>query len=397
MSHELICEWLKLPDGAWPPDHYTLLGLPPGHLDLAQIEQQVHDRLETVRRYQLTHPEPATEAMNRLASAFVCLTDPAAKKAYDLDLLGDPMLPLDKEPGEAGETGEEPEPSVVLVATAPAPPAEPVADLPMPATFARPLAQTDIPAIRFQQGASPAPALPSVPLSTGAFPTVESSVAVPVLSATAVPAPQRVDPAVEAARRTPAARRGLGTRRALYQRLAQARQLARAWEQAGKYLAWPKRRVIRATDAAELNAVLTNLRTLLRGFPPLLGEAGQPGYLVVSLARQPVIVPMFQTLLTPQREALARDWWAGRTFLSSHRDFLRQELRSLRKKGLLGRGARAVIWFIMDEPGKLLLLLALLAINVAIWRTVFPNDWFVRASTSPPTEAAPPGDEPPVP
>src|SRR5437016_4394986 len=83
MTHELICTWLDLPTGNWPPDHYTLLGLPPGEADLARIEQQVHARMERVRRYQLTHPEAATEAMNRLAQALVCLTDPAAKRAYD--------------------------------------------------------------------------------------------------------------------------------------------------------------------------------------------------------------------------------------------------------------------------------------------------------------------------
>ena len=88
MSHELICSWLGLPPDCWPPDHYRLLGLPPGENDLALIEQRVHQRLDAVRRYQARHPEQATEAMNRLAQAFVCLTEPAAKKTYDQELLG---------------------------------------------------------------------------------------------------------------------------------------------------------------------------------------------------------------------------------------------------------------------------------------------------------------------
>src|SRR5712692_10552819 len=86
MTHELICAWLCLPAGKWPPDHYSLLGLQPGEADAARIEQQVHERLEAVRRHQLGHPDLATEAMNRLAQAFVCLTDAAAKKAYDAQL-----------------------------------------------------------------------------------------------------------------------------------------------------------------------------------------------------------------------------------------------------------------------------------------------------------------------
>src|SRR5438067_7142704 len=90
MSHELICTWLGLPPGDWPPDHYRLLGLEPGESDCARIEQCVHQRLEAVRRYQLLHPELVTEAMNRLAQAYVCLTDPEARQAYDAVRFGRP-------------------------------------------------------------------------------------------------------------------------------------------------------------------------------------------------------------------------------------------------------------------------------------------------------------------
>ena len=30
MSHELLCSWLSLEPGEWPPNHYRLLGLPLG-------------------------------------------------------------------------------------------------------------------------------------------------------------------------------------------------------------------------------------------------------------------------------------------------------------------------------------------------------------------------------
>src|SRR5208283_912566 len=88
MNHELITAWLKLPPDLWPPDHYCLLGLLPGEADVGRIEHEVHQRLEVVRRYQLTHPELATEAMNRLAQAFVCLSDARSKRLYDAELLG---------------------------------------------------------------------------------------------------------------------------------------------------------------------------------------------------------------------------------------------------------------------------------------------------------------------
>jgi hypothetical protein len=88
MSHELICAWMGLPAGEWPPDHYRLLGLEPGESNRELIEHRVHERMDAVRRYQMTHPEQATEAMNRLAQAFVCLTEPHAKQRYDEALFG---------------------------------------------------------------------------------------------------------------------------------------------------------------------------------------------------------------------------------------------------------------------------------------------------------------------
>ena len=75
--HEQICQILGLSAETWPPDHYTLLALSPGENDHTRIEHQVHERMERVRRYQLTHPEATTEAMNRLAQALVCLSLPA--------------------------------------------------------------------------------------------------------------------------------------------------------------------------------------------------------------------------------------------------------------------------------------------------------------------------------
>src|SRR5262249_56838487 len=109
---------------------------------------------------------------------------------------------------------------------------------------------------------------------------------VPASVAVETPARERVDPAVEAAEKSPAARRGLGTKRALYRRLAQTRQLARAWEQAGKYLAWPKRRGTRPAEAAQLIGAVQEGRTAPRGFPPPLAAAAQPGCPVARLSPQ---------------------------------------------------------------------------------------------------------------
>src|SRR5262245_14389639 len=86
MSAELICSTLGLPADRWPPDHYELLGLPRGTVDAARVEAHVLDRMERLRKLQLTHPDAVTDAMNRLAQALVCLTDPTLKREYDATL-----------------------------------------------------------------------------------------------------------------------------------------------------------------------------------------------------------------------------------------------------------------------------------------------------------------------
>ena len=83
MNHDLICSWLEISADNWPPNHYVLLGLKPGETDVERIEQCVHERFARLRKYQLNHPDQVTEAMNLVAQALLCLTEPQAKKAYD--------------------------------------------------------------------------------------------------------------------------------------------------------------------------------------------------------------------------------------------------------------------------------------------------------------------------
>jgi hypothetical protein len=196
------------------------------------------------------------------------------------------------------------------------------------------------------------------------------------------------DPLVETARSSPSARRGLGTKRALYHRIARTRQLLRVWESVGKYVGDPSKRVSKPAEATELIQDLTTVRVLLRTFPPFLGAAGQPGYLVMALARLQAIVPTFQTLLPSQRDALARDWKAGQKLLIAHRGFLRQELRSMRRRGLLAQVYRAVKTVLTDQPGMVLLLLALLALNVAVWRYRLSTSATQALDQKPPTNAS---------
>src|SRR5436190_246615 len=80
MNAKILCGWLGLVDKNWPPEPCVLLGLKPGECDLTQIERTVHDRMAKLRCYQLSHPEEATEGMNRVAQAFICLTEEAVRK-----------------------------------------------------------------------------------------------------------------------------------------------------------------------------------------------------------------------------------------------------------------------------------------------------------------------------
>jgi hypothetical protein len=203
----------------------------------------------------------------------------------------------------------------------------------------------------------------------------ETEAVTPEAEAPAVEAtPEPADPVLEAAKSGPA-RRGIATKRALYRRITRTRRLFRVWNSLGKYLSSPKRRLSRSADGPELVRLLDEITTLLRDFPPLLGEAGQPGYLVLALA-QVDTVKVFQSFSPHQREALTRDWRAGVKLLLAHRDFLRQELRALRKRPLRQRLLRATWSLLTDQPGAVLLLLALLAINIALWRSYAEALWY---------------------
>jgi len=181
---------------------------------------------------------------------------------------------------------------------------------------------------------------------------------------------ERVDPILEAAR-SPEARRGLGTRRAIYQRLLLTRDLIRLWDQVGKHVAEPHRKLKRQSSAEELDHDLLEISALLKQFPPCLGHAGQPGYMVVSLEKQEIL-ETFKTMDFPQRQSLSLDWQAGRNLLQAHVAFLRQENRALRRLTLRQRADRVASALLYERPGWVMLGLALTALTIAIVLTYLP-------------------------
>ena len=261
MSH-LVCSWLGLPSNNWPPDHYTLLGLKPGESDQNQIEERVHERLMRLRQYQLNHPEEVTEAMNRLARAFSCLTDPAAKKAYDAWLSG----PRTREPAKRTASDTSADPLAWLFGPwsgltnarsndrrqladwrdAPPPPRRPTTADPTPLPEE----------VRFPANGTGSPVVP---------PRDPMAVSAP-------PAPGPIDSFLQAAQCS-RARRALTTRRALYHRMRVTHRLIRAWEQAGKYVNRPGRRLVRPCAARRAGTSTALGRSVLGGFPSFAGEA----------------------------------------------------------------------------------------------------------------------------
>jgi hypothetical protein len=301
MDYQLLCSWLSLPAGSWPPNHYVLLGLEPGATDVAAIEARVHERMGILRRYQLTNPELATEAMNRLAQAMICLTDEGSRVAYAAQIAPE-LTSRGSSPGAV--------PEIV-----------PPAEVEPPAPGAVPLAQ-----------------LPIGPTDSGVSPAV-------------APVPLELD--------------AVHTRRDLYFRIARTRQIQQLWASVGKHLDNPRHRLSRPTEAADLIHEMKSLSRLIQSYPSRLGQAGQPGYLVLALARQQLIVPTLQTLQLSQRMALARDWKAGQDFLIEQNGMLRTRSRALRRRTPWNHLVRLSRSLLNNHPGLVVLSLSLLALNVA--------------------------------
>ncbi len=87
-SPDLYMQWLSIPPGPRPPDHYALLGVPRGCGDVERIEAAVRRQMDRLDALAL-HPDAqkrqsVQEMMNRLAQARGCLIDARRRKAYDL-------------------------------------------------------------------------------------------------------------------------------------------------------------------------------------------------------------------------------------------------------------------------------------------------------------------------
>lgn len=77
-------EWLGIPEGPRPPDHYELLRLVRFEDDTDKIRAHYTKLNAHVRKYATgQYSIPSQEMLNEMAKAMLCLTDPRRKRDYD--------------------------------------------------------------------------------------------------------------------------------------------------------------------------------------------------------------------------------------------------------------------------------------------------------------------------
>jgi hypothetical protein len=314
MNQEMLCTWLGLSARDWPPDPYTLLGLKSGEADLPRIEQQVQERMAKLRCYQLSHPEEATEGMNRLALAFINLTEAATKAS------------------------QRPAPA------------------PAPATRTSPPVRRKVSKDTMQirpKTAGDTAVIDQTKMDWRLTPPPVRSPAAgdsnPEAAAPSAPAPVRSEADELAALihdlawHSSEARTGLGTLPALIERIDQTRQLLTAWQRLGCHLR-------RQREKTDLKRWLATIRDVSEVYPPFVGHPGKPGYRIVALARLSMTAEMFQSMAATQSDDLLRDWETGHKILLDHRRYLRKHLKSMRHHGNMGLFMRAVRSLLNDHP-----------------------------------------------
>lgn len=92
-------EWLGIPEGDRPPDHYTLLRLVMFEDDSERVQNNYRKLNNHVRKFATgQYLKPSQDLLNELAKAMLCLTDPNSKREYDSSLGREPQAtPADEE------------------------------------------------------------------------------------------------------------------------------------------------------------------------------------------------------------------------------------------------------------------------------------------------------------
>lgn len=106
MADDFYTQWLGVKPGARPPDHYSLLGLPPFTHTPRAIEAGARAQLDKLDQYAISPDkakrDAATRMMNEVAAARMTLSDPLRRDPYDQQLAAQlgVAVPKDDEMGE---------------------------------------------------------------------------------------------------------------------------------------------------------------------------------------------------------------------------------------------------------------------------------------------------------
>ena len=350
MSQEKLRGWLKLPDGPWPPNHYALIGMKPGEGSPVEIESLVLERLELLRRYQLPHPDEATEGMNLLARALDTLTDPEERLKYDA------KLGL-KAPARV----EEPAPLVHDTLNTLFPGLPPLPSL----TGRRPFVFDEEPIL------PEAILLPEVEYEANIDdePEFLDEPALPAAILLPVPPPiARLDDSK--AREERRSLRPKSPKREVYADLARVRKVLRIWERARPLFGDVEQTFLRRTEMLALMSCLAELRPLLSTVPDLIATGRRPGAIVAALARQRLMFDTLRSLLPDQREALAKDFRGAHYRLAGYYDELRDEVSRMNQQTWMRSTGRPMLRYLANHPEWLILPLGILALIVSVVRSV---------------------------
>ena len=358
MDYNLLRSWLGLPPGSWPPDHYSLLGLS-ASFGPAAIEPRVMLKMDLLRQHQLLNPELVTEGMNRLAQALITLTDSAGRTAYDasLGLRVEEALP-------ATRTLSEPAAKAPVAARrAPVIVAEPVIE------------DEDILEDAEVERLDPMTLTQEIPLPEGILVQPYEVLELEPLSR-AVPfqeprRPEPVERIIEGVPVEPVVRpwpTPPSSRRWIYSRLALMRRSLRSWDRLGPILGDPQDPIDRPGLVLLLLEAAAAVRPHLTALAGVVGGVGEPGGIVATVIRQPLLLDTIRRLLPDQRQALAIDWRRGQTELQLEYARLRRVVRDarMRVEGL-PRTPAAIRW-LLAYPELVLVGLALFALFLAIFR-----------------------------
>jgi hypothetical protein len=80
-------DWLGIPDGPRPPDHYALLRLVQFEDDFEKVRKNYKKLNAHVRKYATgQYGNQSQDLLNEMAKAMLCLTDLERKQEYDRSL-----------------------------------------------------------------------------------------------------------------------------------------------------------------------------------------------------------------------------------------------------------------------------------------------------------------------